>query len=99
MQHKGNVVSLQVQTARLGIGANPKQAGTSFGKKTVHNPDITKNNPLYVIPTLLIMYREVPPSMIDVGLIIPWDIFKTLCAGTSVTEFNDILFKASGEKI
>ena len=34
LQHKRNLVSLQVQTAQCGIGANPKQAGASFGKKT-----------------------------------------------------------------
>ena len=35
--------------------------------------------------------------MIDVGPITPWELIKTLCTGTAVTEFNDILFKASGK--
>ena len=39
LQHKCNLVSLRVQTEHFGIGANPKQAGTSFGKKTVQNLD------------------------------------------------------------
>ena len=33
--------------------------------------------------------------MIDVGPITTWELIKTLYTVTSVTEFNDILFKAS----
>ena len=53
LQHKGNLVSLQVQTAHFGIGANPKQAGTSFRNKTAKNIDHIENNPLAIIITLL----------------------------------------------
>ena len=35
--------------------------------------------------------------MIDLGPINPSDLFKTMCMGTSVAEFNGILFKASGK--
>ena len=35
--------------------------------------------------------------MIYVGLITPWELFKTLCTATAFVEFNDILFKANGE--
>ena len=53
LQHKGNLVSLQVQTAHFGIGANPKQAGTSFRNKTAKNIDHIENNPLAIFITLL----------------------------------------------
>ena len=33
--------------------------------------------------------------MIDAVPVTPWDMFKTLLTGTSVAEFNVILFKAS----
>ena len=36
--------------------------------------------------------------MIDVGPINLWELFKTMCMGTAVAEFNDILFKASRKK-
>ena len=87
----------QVQTAHLGIVANPKQLGGSFRKKTAQNLDRIKNNPLATIITLLNIYQEVLPSMIDVGPITPWELLKTLYTGTSVTEFNEILFKASSK--
>ena len=34
LKHKGNLVSLQVQTAHFGIGVTAKKVGTSFEKKT-----------------------------------------------------------------
>ena len=33
--------------------------------------------------------------MIDVGPITAWELFKMICTGTAVIEFNGILFKAS----
>ena len=33
--------------------------------------------------------------MIDAGLITPWELLKTLCTGTAVSELKQILFKAS----
>ena len=57
LQHKGNSVILQVQTAHLGIVANPKQAGTPFGKKTAQNLNRIKNKYLALITTLLAIYR------------------------------------------
>ena len=68
---------------------------TSFGKKTAQKLDWIENNPLAVILTLLTIYREVLPSMIDVGPITPCELFKTPCMGTAVDEFNNIHFKAS----
>ena len=97
LQHKGNLVSLQVQTAHFGIGLNEKQAGKSFGKKISQKLDRIENNPLAVIVTFLTIYRQLIHSIIDVGPITPWDMFKMLCTGMAVTEFNDILFKASGK--
>ena len=35
--------------------------------------------------------------MIDVGQITPCELFKMICTGTGVADFNDIIFKASGE--
>ena len=35
--------------------------------------------------------------MIDVVPITTWELFNTVCTGTAIMEFNDILFKASGE--
>ena len=35
--------------------------------------------------------------MIAVVPITPWELFKTLCTGTAVTELNDIIVKASGK--
>ena len=35
--------------------------------------------------------------MIDVGPIAPWDMFKSLCKGTAVAKFKNILLKASGK--
>ena len=95
LQHKGKSVSIQVQIAQFGIGANPKQVWTSFRKKTAQKLERIEKNPLSVIATLLMIYREVLPSMIDVVSITPWDLLKTLCTGTGVAEFNYILFKAS----
>ena len=95
LQQKVNSAILQVQTSKFGIGANSKQAETSFGKKTAQNIDRIKNNPLAVNVTLLMIYWEVIPLMINVGPITLWDMFKTLCTGTTVAEFNGILFKAS----
>ena len=73
-----------------------KQAGTSFGKKTAQKLDLIENNPLAVIVTLLTIYQELIPSIIDVVPITPWELFKILCTGPAVAEFNDIFFKASG---
>ena len=71
--------------------------GTYFRKKTALKLDRIKNNPLSVIVTLLTIYQEVIPSMINVGPITQWELFKTLFTGTAVAEFNDIIFKASGK--
>ena len=97
LQHKLNLISLQVSTAHFGIGGNPKQTGMPCRKKTVQNIYCIKNNTLSAIVTLLTIYWEIILSIIDVGPITPWDLFKTLCTGTSVAEFNDILFKAIGK--
>ena len=94
LQHIENLVSIQIQTAHFGIGANAKQAKRSFGKKTAQKLDHIKNSPLAVITTLLTIYRELTPPMIDMGPINPWELLKTLCTGTAVAEFNDTLFKA-----
>ena len=91
------MVSLQVQISHFGIGVNAKQAGTSFGKKTAHKLNRIENNPLSAILTPLTIYWELLISMIDVGQITPWDMFKKLCKGIVIVEFNDILFKASGK--
>ena len=56
LQHKGNLVSLQVQTAQFLIVVNPKQVETSFGKKTAQNMDRIDNNPLSIIIKLLKIY-------------------------------------------
>ena len=61
LKHKGNLVSLQVQKLHFGIGANTKQAGTSFGKKTAQKLDRIENNPLYVIINPLTIYWELLP--------------------------------------
>ena len=95
MQSKGNTVTLSIQTSHFGTGASNKQAGTSFGKKVAHKLDRIENNPLAVSVTLLFVYRELLPSMIDVGPVTAWELFKTLCTGTAVAEFNEILFNAS----
>ena len=71
--------------------------GTSFGKNKAQKINSIENNPLAIIVTLLVIYWEVLPSMIDVGPITPWELFKKLCTVTAVAEFNDILFKASGK--
>ena len=63
----------------------------------MHKIDPIDKNPLVIIVTLLTIYQELLPSIIDVGLITPCELFKTLCTGTAVAEYNDILFKASGE--
>ena len=94
LQHKGNLVSLQVQTAHFGIGANAKQAGKSFRKNIEQNIDRIKNNPLDVIVTLIRIYWEVPTTMINVIPIPLWELFKTPWTETVVAEFNNILFKA-----
>ena len=46
LKHKGNSVSLQFKTSHFGIGANTKQYGTSFGKKTVHKLNRIKKTTL-----------------------------------------------------
>ena len=79
------------------VGVNAKQTRTSFGKKKAQKFDCIKNNPLAVILTVLIIYQEVIPSMIGVVPITPWELFKALCIGMGVAEFNNILFKASGK--
>ena len=66
-------------------------------KKTAQNLNRIDNTPLAIIVTLLMIYWEVLPSMIDVGLITPCELFKTLCTGMEVAEFNYTLFKASGK--
>ena len=35
--------------------------------------------------------------MINVVPINPWELFKIICTGTMVSEFNNILFKARGK--
>ena len=65
LKHKRYLVSLQVQTAHFGIGANAKQAGTSFREKKAQNLDRINKNPLAAIITLLIIYREVIHSVIN----------------------------------
>ena len=97
MSNKGNVVTLSVQTCHFGTGASNKQSGTSFGKKVAHKLDRIENNPLPVISTLLTVYRELLPAMVDVGPITAWELFKTLCTGTAVAEFNSILERASAK--
>ena len=97
LKHKGNLVSLLVQTANFWTVANTKQVGKSFGNKTAQKLNRIENNPLDVIVTLLTIYLEVIPSMIDVVLINPWEMFKMLCTGMAVAGFNDTLFKASGK--
>ena len=89
--------SLQVHTSHFEIGVNPKQAQTSFRKKTLQKLNNIKNNPLAVIVTLLTIYWELFSSIIDVVPITPWELFKTPCMGTAVAKFNDILFKSSGK--
>ena len=97
LKHKGNLVSLKVQTSHFGIGVNAKQAGTYFRNKTAQKLDHIENKPLDAIVTLLTIYQELLLSMIDVVPITPWDPLKMLCMGTVVAEFNNILFKASGK--
>ena len=43
------------------------------------------------------MYQELISSMIGVGTITMWGLFKMMCTGMEVAEFNNILFKASGK--
>ena len=69
----------------------------SFGKKTGQNIDRIYNNPLSIIVTLLTIYQEVLPLMINVGPITPWELFNTLFTGMAVAEFNDISFKSRGK--
>ena len=90
MQSNGNTVTLSIQTSHFGTGASKKQAGTSFGKKVAHKLDRIENS-----VTLLFVYREVLPSMIDVGPVTEWELFKTLYTGSSVAKFNEIIFNAS----
>ena len=72
-----------------------KQSGTSFGKKIAKKLNRTENNPLDIIVTLLTIYRESLPSIIDVVPITMWEIFKTTYTGMELMDFNKILFKAS----
>ena len=88
LQHRGNLVSLQVQTEYIVIGENYKQAGTSFRKNTAQKTNHIKNNPLGVIVTLLTIYWKVPLSIINVETITLWDLLKMLCMGTLVAEIN-----------
>ena len=62
-----------------------KQARKFFGKKTAQKLGCIENNPLSVIITFLTIYQEVLHSMVDVGPITLWEMFKTLCMGTEVT--------------
>ena len=62
----------------------------------MHKIDPIDKNPLVIIVTLLTIYQELLPSIIDVGLITPCELFKTLFMGTAVAESNDILFKVRG---
>ena len=82
LKHKGNLVSLQFQTEHFKIKANLKQSGMSFRKKTAQKLNRIKNNPLSIIVTILTIYWELIPLMIDVGPITPWEFFKTLCMVT-----------------
>ena len=97
LKHKGKSVSVQVQTAHFGIGANVKQAGMYFWKKTAQKLDCIKNSPLSIIIAVLKIYWEVIPLMINVGPITTWELFKMLCTGTAVAEFNEILLKVSAD--
>ena len=92
LQQKENLVSLQVQTAYFGIGENPKQSRVSFKKKTAQNLACIKKKPLSIIIILLMLYLGVIRLMIDVRPITPWELFKALCTGMAVAEFNDVLF-------
>ena len=96
LKQKGDFVSLQLQTAHFVIGANSELVETSFGKKIAQKLDRIDNTRLDVIVTLLTIYQEVIPSIINVGPITLWELFKTLCTGMAVAELNDIFFKASG---
>ena len=89
------MVSLQVQTEHFGIGVNPKQVGTYFGKKTAEKLNHIENNPFAVIVTFLMIHQELIPSMIDAVSITPGGLFKMLCMGMVVAEFNDVIFKSS----
>ena len=66
----------------------------SFGNKTAQKLNSIKKKKLSAIINLLAINREVLPLTIDVGPITLWDLFKTLCMGTVVAEFNDILFNS-----
>ena len=79
LKHKSNLVRIQFQTAHFGIRANQKQAGTSSRKKRVQKLEHIKNNPLAVIVTLLTIYPEAIPLMINVGLINTRALFKNMC--------------------
>ena len=57
LQHKGNLVSLQVQTSHFLIEVNAKKSGTYFVKKTAQKIDRIENNPLAVNVTLLTIYQ------------------------------------------
>ena len=71
--------------------------GTSFGKKIVQKLNCIDNNPLVVIATLLTIYLEVLPSIINVGPINPWDLFKTLCTGTTVHNLKTSYSRPAGK--
>ena len=57
---------------------NAKQEGTFYGKDTSQKLDLIENNSLLVIVTILKIYKEIIPLVIDVGPITLCDLFKTL---------------------
>ena len=65
-----------------------------FSKKTAQKLNCIKNNPLAIIATLLTIYRLVIPSMINVGPITPWEVFRMLYTCILVVLFKNILFNA-----
>ena len=95
MQSKGNAVTLSIQTNHFGSGTSNKQAGTLFGKKVAHKLDRIENNLLAVSVTILFVYQELLPSMMDVGSVSTWELFKILYTCTAVAKFNKILFNVS----
>ena len=97
LKHKGNLVSLQVQTALFGIGENSKQSGMSFGKKTAQKLNPIEKPPLTVVVTVLMIYWEVIPSMIYMVLIPMWDMFKALFTGTAVADLTTSSSRPAGK--
>ena len=74
-----------------------KKVGMFFRKKKSQKLNRIENNPLAMIVTFLTIYHKLILLMIDVVPITPWDLFKKMCTGKAVAEFNSILFKASGK--